>query len=132
MHAGEDEGVFALGEHIAGFLVVDFAMRGINLSGLTGEGRIDKDFDFARHFSASLEFVQVVDDLLGAPDGEGWDDELRIVAVDEFEIFFEAEFDVVGRGMILVGVGGFDDKDIGASGVFVMAQDGLIGLAKVA
>ncbi len=54
------------------------------------------------------------------------------MAVDEFEIFFEAEFDVVGRGMILVGVGGFDDKDVGASGVFVMAQDGLIGLAEVA
>ena len=132
LHAGEDEGVFTLGEHVAGFIVIDFAMRGIDLSGLAGEGGVDKDFDFARHFSAGLEFVQVVDDLLGAADGEGGDDEFGIVAVDEFEIFFEAEFDVIGRGMILVGVSGFDDEDVGAGRVFVVAQDGLVGLAEVA
>ena len=132
LHAGKDERVFALGKHFAGFIVVDFAMRGINLCGLAGEGRVDKDFDFARHFSAGLEFVQVVDDLLGATDGEGRDDEFRIMAVDEFEIFFEAEFNVVGGGVILVGVGGFDDEDVGAGGIFVMAQNGLVGLAEVA
>ena len=132
MHTGEDEGVFALGKHFAGFIVIDFAMRGINLCGLAGEGRVNKDFDFARHFSAGLEFVQIVDDLLGAANRKGRDDEFRIVAVDEFEIFFEAKFNVVGRGMILVGVGGFDDEDVGAGGIFVMAQNGLVGLAEVA
>ena len=132
LHAGKDERVFALGKHFAGFIVVDFAMRGINLCGLAGEGRVDKDFDFARHFSAGLEFVQIVDDLLGAANRKGRDDEFRIVAVDEFEIFFEAKFNVVGRGMILVGVGGFDDEDVGAGRIFVVAQDGLVGLAEVA
>ena len=132
LHAREDERVFAFSEHVAGFIVVDFAMRGVNLCSLAGEGRVDEDFDFTRHFSAGLEFVQVVDDLLGATDGEGRDDEFRIMAVDEFEIFFEAEFNVVGGGVILVGVGGFDDEDVGACGIFVMAQDGLVGLAEVA
>ena len=125
--AGDPSGL----DHGLGFIVVHFSVRRVYLRRFARKRRIDEQLHFARHFALLAQLVQKPDDLLRAPHGKGWDQQLGVVPVDVLEISFEPEFHVVGRGVVPVGIGGFNQQNVGACGILVVADDRLVRLSEV-
>ena len=130
-HAREVERIFPRGNHAAGFSVVHFAMLRIDLCGFLGEGRVYEEFYFAREFSSRKNSVEIPDDLLRSANGEGGNYQLGVVPVYVLEETFDFCLHVVGRGMELIGVCGFDEQDVCPRRVFEMPKDWLVWLPEV-
>ncbi|MCC5022997.1 MAG: hypothetical protein J6386_09490 [Candidatus Synoicihabitans palmerolidicus] len=75
---------------------------------------------------------EVVDDLLGAADGEGRHEDFAAGGDDCFDDGLKLR-DSIGVGpMIVIAVGGFHEDEIGLGDGFKVAEDGAIGRAEVA
>ena len=131
-HARVLERILPLGKHSLRLVVVDLAVLRVDARRLLGKRRVDVDLDLARDLASLAELVQVVDDLLRAPDGKRRDEQFRVVAIDVLEVALEPQLDVVGARVELVGVSRLDDQDVGAGRIFVVAEYRLVRLAEVA
>ena len=121
----------AFEEHLGGFVVVAFFVFCVNACGPGGEGAVHVDGD-VRHGVAFVDFAEEVDEVLGAADAEGGDDETGAFGVDVFDDFFEFGLDVGFGRVEAVAVGGFGDEPVDVMDHGGVAEDGHVVAAHVA
>ncbi len=95
-----------------------------------GHGAVDVDGD-GGDFAAVAQMDEVVDDFLGAAEGEGGDEDLAAAGEGAHDAFAEFLAGVEGVVVEAVAVGGFGDDDVDVLELDGVVQEGQVAAAEI-
>ena len=131
LEAFEAEGVAFVEEEVVDGVVEAFRVEAEDLGGGDGEGAVDKDGD-AGEAGGLDEVVDDVEELLGALDGEGGDEDFAAVFEGVGEDAAEVLAGVGVHFMFAPAVGAFHDDGVDVRGVVRIAQEVVVAAADIA
>jgi hypothetical protein len=127
----EAEGVAAVFGELRGFAIVLVGVLAIDVGDVERERAVNINGDL-RELAFGEEFVEEQNDVLGAADGEGGDDDVSALGDGVRDGFAEAFFRVFNGTMLAVAVGAFDDEVVGGGSRVRIFEDGNVFAAEVA